>query len=261
MATKTFNPSQTAISKAIGIEHQLDTLSEKRIAWEAGSYAKSNTELYVLLGEILTIYETNFVNGDDDARKVMRNSVVSKLAVMNPPVKATKNSSTLTLMVRYVFKSDRKRAHSYSTVLRAAAQDGIKGEDLPAYITREGGVEQIKLKAVKGEEAKQRQVKLDAAKIIVKADLEAATTTPFQYLEIHGLEGDFAVALLKPMPEGNVALIGTVSKADSTLVESIKARMAKAMVDAEAATASLSNEANSFAGANAANDAEAMQAA
>jgi hypothetical protein len=261
MATKPFNPSSTAISKATKIEHQLDALSEKRIAWEAGSYAKSNNELYSLLGEIKSVYDNRFVNADDDTRRVLRSSLVAKLAAMNPPIKATKTSTTLTLLVRYVFKSDRKRAHGYVTVLRAAHQEGVAAEGLPAFIEREGGVEQIKLKAVKTEEAKQRQAELEAAKVTVKADIETATTTPFTYVEISGLTGDFAVALLKPMPEGNAAVIGFVSDADASLVQAVEKRMAKALVDKKGEANSLNNEVDSYSGVNSANDSQHKQAA
>jgi hypothetical protein len=261
MATKTFNPSCTAIKDAINIEHQLDALSEKRIAWEAGSYAKSNNELYSLLGEIKSVYDNHFVSADEDTRRVLRISLVTKLAAMNPPIKATKNSTTLTLLVRYVFKSDRKRAHGYVTVLRAANQVGVDAESLPAFIEREGGVEQIKLKAVKTEEAKQRQAELEAAKVTVKTDIETATTTPFTYVEIAGLTGDFAVALLKPMPEGNAAVIGFVSNADASLVQAVQKRMAKALVEKRGEANSLNNEVDLYSGLNAANDSQQKQVA
>jgi nuclear transport factor 2 (NTF2) superfamily protein len=64
-----------------------------------------------------------------------------------------KNSTTLTMFIRYVFGSDRKRAHGYAYVLKAAISHGIRADGLEKFIFDEGGIEEIKRKMVASEKA------------------------------------------------------------------------------------------------------------
>ncbi len=61
------------------IVQQLDVLNERRKEWEATDYKKANDGLYALLGGCLSIYKSQFVNGNDDEKKELRKSLVERL--------------------------------------------------------------------------------------------------------------------------------------------------------------------------------------
>ena len=107
---KTFSADNLAFAKTI--VQQLDVLSVRRKEWEATDYKKANDGLYALLGECLGVFNERFVSGTDDDKKALRISLVQRLQADG--VRVVKTSTTLTMLARFVFNSDRKRAQGYS---------------------------------------------------------------------------------------------------------------------------------------------------
>ena len=100
------------------IVQQLDALSTKRQAWEVTDFKKANEGLYSLLSECLGVFHSQFVNASEEDRKSLRVSLAELLTVKG--VRVLKNTNTLTMFVRFVFGSDRKRAHGYPSATRQA---------------------------------------------------------------------------------------------------------------------------------------------
>ena len=153
---KTFAPSAMNIAVTNSIVQSLDALSLARDNWEQTTFKKANEGLYDLLSQCQGVFETKFIKGSQDDKKTLRNELITRLSAMK--IKTQKNSPTLTLFVRYVFSSDRKRAHGYSYVLNAAISHEIAAAQLPQWIVSEGGIEEIKRKMVQSDEAKARRV-------------------------------------------------------------------------------------------------------
>ena len=157
---------------------KLDALSAKRDAWEQGIFKKANEELYSLLADALDLYYHSEAIIQSVEVKAHGKSYTSKLRVelskrlKELGVKVQNNSTTLTMLVRYVFKSDRKRAHGYSQVLGAAIQDNVQPGNLAIYITNAGGVEQIKRRMVLSEEALAKREQVANATNSVKASVQ-----------------------------------------------------------------------------------------
>lgn len=56
------------------------------------------------------------------------------------------------LPAKLVFGAERRRASAYSLALRAAKKRGVTPEGLAAWLTKEGGIEEIRLSAAKPSE-------------------------------------------------------------------------------------------------------------
>jgi len=78
---KTFVASAANVAFASTIVQQLNSLSQKRMTWEATDFKKANDGLYDLLGECLDTYLAKFVNASDDDRKTLRRELVALLKV------------------------------------------------------------------------------------------------------------------------------------------------------------------------------------
>lgn len=213
----------------------LDDLSAKRDAWEQGAFKKANEELYVLLAETLDVFLTceDFVtttktkaHGKTYA-SALRSELSERLKAMG--VKVQQNSSTLTMLVRFVFKSDRKRAQGYSQVLGAAIQDGIEPADLPNYISNAGGVEQIKRRMVLSAAALEKRAQIATATTGAKTEMERAELSPLASVQLVS-EGQYAVLLAKPRADGFTDIIGVLSEVEQTLVNALLVRIAKKRV-------------------------------
>jgi hypothetical protein len=222
--------TQMQASKFVNsIVQQLDALSKTRENWEATDYKKANEGLYQLLSECLAVFNTQYVKADKDSQKVLRSELTNRLTEAGVKVLAT--SSTLTMFVRFVFNSDRNRAHGYAKVLLAAISEGIDAKDLPDFIIEAGGIEEIKRRQVKSQAAIDKKAKIDAAKAEVESEVElAAAMTPLTTVDLDGLTGSYALLLVKPSLDGTASVVGTLSDLPDTLVQSLFVRMAKVRV-------------------------------
>jgi hypothetical protein len=262
MATTTkavFVPTTDNQAFANTIVQSLDGLAEQRKKWERTEYKKANKGLYDLLAECLQVYTDEFLKAVPDNRKTLRNELASRLKADD--IKVQKNTTTLTMFVRYVFGSDRKRAHGYTYVLMAALSQDVAASELANYIVEQGGVEEIKRKMVISQEAQAKRAARDAAKGEVKGEIEQAVTSPLATVALNGLTGKYAVLLGKPAPDGTVSVVGVLSDADEVLINALLARMAKVRIKDNETNAQLAKETAKLPVANAAANADSYKKA
>lgn len=225
---------------AASIVQQLDVLSVRRKEWEATDYKKANDGLYALLADCLEVYDARFVKGSDADKKALRASLMQRLQADG--VRVVKTSTTLTMLARYVFNSDRKRAQGYGYVLAAAVSHGKTAEEFPSWVTSEGGLEEIKRKMVKSEASKMRQSAVETAAAAVKGELELNTLQPLAHVKLDGLTGNYAVLLAKPNVDGGVDIVGSLSEVNDALVNALILRMAKQLAAKTLADAELGSQ-------------------
>lgn len=84
---------------------QLDALFKTRENWEATDFKKANEGLYSLLSECQDVYVSMFINATEDQRRAVRSELTSRLSAAG--VKVQKNTSSLMMLVRFVFNSAR----------------------------------------------------------------------------------------------------------------------------------------------------------
>ena len=188
---KTLSPSNVAFANSI--VQQLDVLSARRDAWEKTDYKKANDGLYALLAECLDVFNARFVKGSPDDQVALRRSLMQRLQADG--IRVVKTSTTLTMLARFVFNSDRKRAQGYGYVLAAAVSHKVQAADFPAWVVKQGGLEEIKRLMVKKPEAIVKQEAIKAATEAVKGSLELNALQPLARVALEGLKGNYAVLL------------------------------------------------------------------
>ena len=122
---------------------QLNQLSEIRESFEKNTLNGSNKELYQILSKIYQIFsdmKTNKSKFDID---------FLKYALKDMNIKFQKNSPLLTILIRYVFNSDRTRSYNYNRVISSAIQANVSPENLPNFIEEQGGIEECKKRFVR----------------------------------------------------------------------------------------------------------------
>ena len=224
----------------------LDALCTKRKAWESTDYKKANDGLYALLADSYDVFKTKFLKGSEGDKRTLRMSLESRLK--SAGVKVQRNSTTLTMFIRYVFNCDRNRSHGYTYVLKAAISHNVAPANLPTWIASEGGIEEVKRKMVQSKESKANKAKLESAKTQVTAELQQATTTPIAQFHLDGLTGSYALLLAKPQPNGMVSIVGTLSELDEVLYNAMLMRMAKRKCASNDQTSILSKETDDLLG-------------
>ena len=243
MSKKVKTLSAANLAFANSIVQQLDVLSARRVQWEATDYKKANDGLYALLAECLDVFNARFIKGSDDDKIALRRSLMLRLQADG--IRVVKTSTTLTMLARFVFNSDRKRAQGYGYVLAAAVSHEIDAAGFSAWVSDQGGLEEIKRKMIKSEDAKKRQEEVQAATAEVKGELELNAMQPLAHVGIEGVTGNYAVLLAKPNVNGGVDIVGTLSEINDALVNALIQRMAKQQVAKASADAELEKQVKS----------------
>ncbi len=251
------NTTTKALKFANATVQTLDALRKRRETWEATDYKKANDGLYALLADTHAIYNDRFLKASNDERKQLRADLAARLVADG--IKVQKNTVTLTMLVRYVFGSDRKRAHGYAYVLKAAVSHGVVPGNLATYIAEQGGIEEIKRKMVVSEKALERRSEIDKAKAEVIAALEAADKKPLAKVKLAGLQGKYAILLAKPGVDGETAVIGTLSDVDDALYNALVNKLAKVKAAANEQAAIVNKEATDLMAHAAANDEDDLE--
>ena len=141
----------------VGVEvkylNRLNELSIKREGFEKNTLKRSNKELYEILSKIYEIY--NEMNN----KKSKADVDLLKAGLKEMKIKFQRNSPLLTILIRYVFNSDRTRSYNYNRVISSALQEKISPKDLPEFIEEQGGIEECKKKFVKSSTALENEEK------------------------------------------------------------------------------------------------------
>ena len=252
---KPFVPSDINIAFANETVQQLDLLVADRKNWESTIYKKSNENLYELMAKCKKIFEDKFENAtSDNDRKAIRLEIAHRLTADG--IKVQKNSTTLTMFVRYVFGSDRKRAHGYAYVLKAAISHGIRADGLVKFITEAGGIEEIKRKMVASEKAIANKEKREKAFGLVKTKAELHELSPLASLDMPIVNNrtPYVVLVAKPMTNGKTHIVALLKNASETLVNVLYKHIAKGDLDAQEEQEFLDKEMAGLKAKPAAND-------
>ncbi len=228
MSTKTiFTPNSQNVAFAQKAIEKLDYLAKERKVWESTDYKKANEGLYRLLAECLDLYLNKFVHASNDDKKTLRQEIAARLIADG--IRVQSNTTILTMMIRFVFASDRKRAHGYTYVLKAALSYDKNAKDLPQFIKDQGGIEEIKRRMVQSEKAITNKAEREKALLEVKADLEKNANYPLANVSIDlaGNKETFAVLVTRSNAQGTSDVVAILKNAEEKFVESILKKIAK----------------------------------
>jgi len=131
----------------------LEKLVVEREVWEDTAFRTSNEQLYVLLQKCYQFYK--LMGAATTEAEALRKGLNDYINLKG--YKFDKTTHTLTKIVKCVFGVDRRRVSAYGIALRAALTEGVSVLDIPAFIAKSGGVEQLRLtKAPNAMTAKQK---------------------------------------------------------------------------------------------------------
>lgn len=208
------------------VVRKADELCVAREKFETETLARSNKELYSILSRVYSLFQ-------DAVRENCLKDVVlemkDKLAARN--VRVQKNTNAITVFVRYVFNSDRKRAYNYTSTLMAALQAEIEPDALAAFIESKNGVEECKKVFRKKEETVQKEVALADAEIrVCKAlrSMKAQKVVKLAGANAELADGtDFVFVIARKNENGDLELLQTVSKTTLSMQNAAVRELAK----------------------------------
>lgn len=205
--TQTQTQTQT-IDTVAQLDTAFTTLITKRQAWEAGTYAASNTELYGLLGHCLDVlYKVKRFT--ELARGL--NGLLEKRGF-----KFTDGTSVEVKLLRAVFGDPSKpskykqRIYNYARVLTVAHGLGTKGDELADFITERGGIDEIRRHDAKAKKKADdlKLLKAHADDTLISEDFTTiATGIPVTAELEPAADQHFSIALVRKEADGTGSIV------------------------------------------------------
>jgi hypothetical protein len=182
-----------------------------RVKYETETLARSNDELYAILSGIYGLFERAV------AEKCVRNTVAAMREEMKKrEVRVQSNTNAITLFVRFVFNSDRKRAYNYASTLMAAMEAGVSANNLAAFIEASNGVEECKRTYRKTTEAKSKELALENAELATIDELRSVDAVQTVQLADGAVElatgAEFIFVIARKNANGDIELLQVVNK-------------------------------------------------
>ena len=114
-------------------------LFELGIKYEKEVVQRGHQALYELLASIYNLALR--IEENDQAAKIV--AAIRKDLKDNHEIKLQTNVTPMAAVVRFVVRQDKVASSRYTKVLEVARQENLPAEELPAYISRRGGITQI----------------------------------------------------------------------------------------------------------------------
>jgi hypothetical protein len=114
-------------------------LFELGIKYEKEVVQRGHQALYELLASIYNLALR--IEENEQATKIV--AAIRKDLKDNHDIKLQSNVTPMAAVVRFVVRQDKVASSRYAKVLEIARQENLPAEELPAYISRRGGVTQI----------------------------------------------------------------------------------------------------------------------
>jgi hypothetical protein len=164
---------------------------------------RGNQALYAVLAKIYSLaVQINLSDNKDSIIKSLRN-VMS----LQKKIKTQKNSTALTLLVRWVVGGSRQLAHTYSKALDAAYKDNIAADELALYFTQHGGLNKVCKQDSKNEVVKSDEKLMQFDQFVRNADIHSRgyknTTIVWTEAVYGAVTSDFSIVLAHNNGGGN----------------------------------------------------------
>lgn len=213
---------------AINALSTLDAIAKDAKAWEQGAYKTSNDELYGILARCLDIFQQ--LKGREKLRINQRKELDERLKALD--IKVQENTNLATKIVRYVFRTSKKRTLAYARVIMSADEHRQDGVSLAKWIRDNSGIEEVRRKK-KGEftAAELKKMHADAAEQYLHGS--KALVAPFKGIDALKSSSEstsvFTIALIRNDADGNVSVV--YGDNNQTLVKQLLARAGKKLTE------------------------------
>lgn len=210
---------------------KLDALANRRQVWQRDFYDKSNKGLYALLSDCLGMYYE--IKGSP-AEKIVLESIKVTLEARGTKVQAS--TPVLTLIVKYVFNAERRRASSYSRALRVAAKEAVSVANFADWVTKVGGVEEVaSTKGITDETIKKRS-QLDNKVAEVKQLLVSQLQHPLALVPKTALahpadSAEYTLLIGKMLASGQTQVLSVVPGSSGAMIEQAIRKIAQELLN------------------------------
>lgn len=232
-----------AIKKTFG---EFDKLSAECMDWERTEYKSATDRLYPLLAQIYGVYETKFVNVTDKERLTLRKHLEAKLNISG--IQIRKSSDTLGLLIRYIFKTDRRRVMEYKNAIATAKNQKILPAGLAQWLINVGGIDKVNKDKTSSQDKANRKNAKDAAYDSLVKKINDSSVAPLGTINLQCDTSAAEVMMLaKHTGKGQFNIVYVFDDPSDGIKKMLMNKVATKNLKDQAESKALANEAESFA--------------
>ena len=210
---------------------KLDALANRRQVWQRDLCDKSNKALYALLSDCLGMYYE--IKGSS-AEKTVLESI--KVNLESRGIKAQVSTPVLTLIVKYVFNAERRRASAYSRALRVAAKQAISVSNFAEWVTKVGGIEEVASSQGITDETIKKRGQLDSKVVEVKQLLVNQLQNPLALVPKTALahpadSAEYTLLIGKMLASGKTQVLSIVPGSTTAMIDQAIRKIAQELVN------------------------------
>lgn len=210
---------------------KLNALASRRQVWQRDFYDKTNKGLYALLSECLGMYYE--IKGSSAEKVVLENI---KLTLDSRGVKVQTSTPVLTLIVKYVFNAERRRASAYSRALRVAAREAISVGNFSEWVAKVGGIEEIASTKGITDETIQKRGQLDVKVAEVKQLLVDQLQHPLALVPKTALahpadSAEYTLLIGKMLASGQTQVLSVVPGSTTAMIDQAIRKIAQELLN------------------------------
>lgn len=212
------------------IWQKIEATGEKNVRWEAVQYCASNTVLYEILGDCLNIYKS-CESCNSGTKQAIREKIEVRMKELE--IRIQKTSKLLTLIVKCVFGSDRKRASKYASVLQIAIAENMTSENFPAWVIEKGGIEEVSRRRTGNAAVPNLRYDAETAVEQAKAEISTYETAPLASVDFGDALRLSGISLLiaNPLADGKVSIVGALDNVSPGLLRRFHIEMGKVILN------------------------------
>jgi hypothetical protein len=166
----------------------------------------------------------------------------------------------LSLLVRYVFKSERKRVFRYLRAIEAAKSHGKSPSQITEWLHESGGIDEVSKRIKVMDRSKEHQA-LDAEAQTIRQLMKAYSSDPLALISISGNPAKENMVLLTyPAANGSLKVVAVIHASERLIDALIRQQAAKNLKD-KITMASMSQEAQKFITRAHSNDGQMLKVA
>jgi len=134
------------LGKTKTLIRQADELALEHESFHTNYVVAGRIALYELLGKIYALS----LRLDSDSDRVEQVNIMRSVLAKRYGIRTQDNTPNLTVLVRYITRTDRKTAHVYARVIQSARESGVLPMNMAGFIEHHGGVERIRAASTSG---------------------------------------------------------------------------------------------------------------
>lgn len=261
MTTDITFPQESNLAYAQNTIDVLDKLSDECISWQRNEYQNSKNKLYTLLASVYRLHEEKFITACVNDRRTLRQQLTDMLQP-SATNKIRLSNEPLSLLIRYVFKADRRRLSTYKSAIKIAKDEKISPDSFAQWLKDSGGLDKVIQERKTSKKINNRNTIVSNATSQIEELISKRSQSPICSVQVPvNATSSRVLMLAEPCANGQYKIVYLFENPSESIQKNLIRQEASKQISNELELNSVTEEISSLTNTNSANMPDALIAA